>query len=101
MAKVKRIPGKKRVYVDESGVNEYFQREFARAPRGEIIEGIKCGNKFKRVNIIGALSNEKYYGIQCYKETTDSAFFEQWFENSFLEEIPRLYGAHGQCAISS
>ena len=59
MAKVKRIPGKKRVYVDESGVNEYFQREFALVPRGEIIEGIKCGNKFKRVNIIGALCNEK------------------------------------------
>ena len=93
IAKVRKIPRKKRVYVDESGVNEHLQREFARAPRGEIIEDVKCGNKFNRVNIIGALCNEKYYGIQCYKQTTNSAFFEQWFENCLLKEIPKGYTA--------
>jgi hypothetical protein len=31
----KRVPVAKRVFVDESGVNECLKREFGRAPRGE------------------------------------------------------------------
>jgi transposase len=70
-------------------VNTCLQREFARAARGEIIEDVKRGNKYERVNVIGAFCNEQYYSITCYKQTTDSEFFESWFENCFLKEIPK------------
>jgi hypothetical protein len=89
--RLKRVPQNNRVYVDESGINTWLQREYARAPRGEIIEETTPGKKFDRVNVIGALCNGKHSAIECYSQTTNSEFFEYWFENNLLEEIPNGY----------
>jgi transposase len=89
ISKLKRVPVNERVYVDECGVNTHLQREYARAPCGEIVEDVKRGKKFERVNAIGALCDKKYYGIECYKHTTNSAFFERWFEGCLLKKIPK------------
>ena len=78
--------------MDESGINVYLQREYARAPRGQQIEDVKRGNQYERVNIIGALCKGKYYGIKCYKQTTEAEFFEYWFEEYILKQIPNGYG---------
>ena len=74
--------------MDESGINTYLQREYARSPRGDLVEDVKCGNKFERVNIIGALCKGNYYGIKCYKKTTVAEFFEDWFEEYIINEMP-------------
>ena len=66
-----------------------MQRDFARAPKGITVEDTKRGNKFERLNIIGAQCNGKYYGIECFNQNTDSEFFECWFEAFLLEEIPK------------
>jgi hypothetical protein len=79
------------VYVDESGINTYLPREYARAPRGELIEETVPGKRFDRVNIIGALCNVEHSAIECYRHTTHSGFFEDWFENNLLKELPRGY----------
>jgi transposase len=79
------------VYVDESGINTFLQREYARAPRGNLVRDVKRGQKFERVNVIGALCNREYFGIECYRHTTDSAFFESWFEERLLGELPKGY----------
>jgi transposase len=84
-----RVPQYQRVYIDESGVNQYLQRENARAPRGETIEDVRPGKKFKRINVIGAQGADFYYGIECYRQSTDSKFFEDWFEKSLLKVIPK------------
>jgi transposase len=76
------------VYAGESGINTCLQREYARAPRGEIIEETKPGKKFDRVNVIGALCNGKHFAVECYRQTTNSGFFEDWFKNNLLEKIP-------------
>ena len=68
-----------------------MQREYARAPRGEQIQDVKRGNQFERVNVIGALCGVNYYAIKCYKQTTDSEFFEGWFKDCLLKEIPVGY----------
>jgi hypothetical protein len=68
-----------------------LQREFARAIRGEIIEDTKRGQKFERVNVIGALCNGEHFAIECYRHSTDSAFFETWFTDCFLAEITKGY----------
>ena len=65
-----------------------MQREYARALRGEQIQDVKRGNQFERVNVIGALCGVNYYAIKCYKQTTDSEFFEGWFKDCLLKEIP-------------
>ena len=72
----------------------HLQREYAGAPRGQIIEDVKRGKKVERVNVIGALCDEEYYSIECYKQTTNSEFFEAWFENRMLKEIPK------ECTVS-
>jgi hypothetical protein len=46
------------------------------------------GKLFERTNVIGALCSGKHYGIECYKCTTDSVFFERWFEDCLLNVIP-------------
>ena len=86
---MKRVPLSNRVYVDESGINTWFQRIYARAERGSTIEDTKHGTKFKRVNIIGALCNGKHSAVGCYKHSTDSQFFEYWFNEYLLPTIPK------------
>jgi len=39
----------KRIYIDESGVNSYLQREYGRAVRGQKVEDIKMGSHFRRL----------------------------------------------------
>jgi transposase len=51
------------------------------------------GNCFERVNVIGALCNNEHIAVECYNHSTDSTFFEDWFENYFLKEIPKGYTA--------
>ena len=33
--------------------------------------------------------NEEYFAIECYKQTTDSKFFERLFKDHLLEVIPK------------
>ncbi|MDR1220527.1 MAG: transposase [Treponema sp.] len=77
------------MYVDESGIHTCLRREYARAPRGEAIEDVKRGNHFERVNVIGALCKGAYFAIECYQRSIDGAFFERWFKDCLLSEIPK------------
>jgi transposase len=67
------------------------QREYGRAPRGEKVEDIKHGKKAERTNVIGALCNGKHLGVTCYSHSTNSEFFERWFEEELLLVIPQGY----------
>jgi hypothetical protein len=57
-------------------------------PRRGQIEDVKRGNRFGRVNVIGALCKRERYSIKCYKHTAEARFFESWFEEHLLKEIP-------------
>ena len=70
-----------------------MQREYGRALRGQRVEDLKRGTRFKRVNDIGALCNNEYYAVECYKHPMDAVYFDDWFENHFLKEIPKGYTA--------
>jgi transposase len=35
------------------------------------------------------LCSEEYYCVECYKQNTDSEFFERWFKSCLLEKIPK------------
>jgi hypothetical protein len=52
---------------------------------------LRCGAKFNRVNVIGALCNGEHFGIECYSQTTDSEYFESWFQECILEGLPKGY----------
>ena len=42
----------------------------------------------KMMNIIGAYCNGKHLAIKTYEHTTRSVFFEQWFSQVLLQEVP-------------
>jgi transposase len=68
-----------------------LQREHARAPRGEIIEDVKRGARFDRVNVIGALCGGVHFAVECFRQRTDHKFFEAWVEKCLLKVIPQGY----------
>ena len=76
------------VYVDETGIDRYFTREFGRAPRGSKIADTKRGRRFQRTNVIGGICCGHYFGIECYNHSTNSDFFVHWFKNHLLPEVP-------------
>jgi transposase len=64
-------------------------REYGRSPRGSKVYAEKPGKKYARTNVIGALCNGKHTAITCYRNKTNSAFFEDWFYNDLLRTVPR------------
>jgi hypothetical protein len=68
-----------------------LQREYARSPRGEIIEDVKRGTRLDRVNVIGALGGAVHCAVECFRHQADSKFFEACFENCLLKAIPKGY----------
>ena len=72
-------------------MKECLQREYGRSFRGEKIEGVKRGARFNRANVIGVLCNEEYFAVECYKHNTNKEFFNEWFTNRLLHEIPKGY----------
>ena len=76
------------VFVDESGLNRYYRRLYARAKRGVRVHDVKHGKKYKRTNIIGAKWGDKHIAMQCYQHSTTAVFFEDWFEFELIPLLP-------------
>ena len=53
------------------------------------IQGKINGKKYKRTNIVASKSGDKIVAPMIYDGTTDSVFFEQWFEFWLLKLIPK------------
>ena len=68
------------VYVDESGVTEYYSREYGLAPRGEKIYGEVSGKRYKRLNIVSALCGNIKIAPFAYNWGANAVWFEVWFE---------------------
>jgi transposase len=77
------------VYVDETGVQKFCQKETGWAVRGQKIHATKPGKRFRRTNIIGGLLNGKHIAVRSYENRTNSAFFEDWFEWDLLGVLPK------------
>jgi Transposase and inactivated derivatives len=75
------------VYVDESGIDRYLYREYARAPRGQKVHAKISGRRFTRVNIVAGICQGKWVAPLQYSGTTDSILFEFWFTNCLLKEV--------------
>ena len=73
---------------DETGIDKYFQREKGKAISGQKVEDTKRGRRFQRTNVVGGLCDGKYWAVECYNHTTNSSFFESWFEKNLLCEVP-------------
>jgi hypothetical protein len=67
LKKVVKIPKKKRVYVDETGFDTYYYREYAWAPRGKKIYGkVTAENSLGKV-WFAASADPKYWRGWCIR----------------------------------
>lgn len=74
------------MYVDETGIDSYLYRQYARAPRGEKVLAKISGKKYKRTNIVSGICCGRWVAPLQYSGSTDSRLFEYWFENCLLQE---------------
>ena len=76
------------IYVDETGMDQFLYREYARAPRGKKVYGVISGKKYKRTSLVAGKSGNKIIAPLQYTGTTDHVLFEYWFEHLLLSAIP-------------
>ena len=77
------------IYVDESGIDEYYHREHGRALRGEKIYGEVPGRKFQRTNFIAGYCNGRILAPFQYDGTTDADLVEGWVETCLLPVVSK------------
>ena len=81
------IPKRDRVYVDESGINKYFTREYGRAIRGKQIFGALSGLRYTRESFIAAKIESRILAPFCYKGTCNTQLFNMWLKDFLIPEL--------------
>ena len=86
--KIREIPKEKRVYVDEAGFDTYLYRKYARAPKGQQVKESIKGHKYQRMSIVAGKIGSEVIAPLTYSGTMHGDFFEAWFEEHLLPEVP-------------
>lgn len=86
--KIKNIDPETIAYIDETGMDSYYGREYGYAPRGEKVIGEVAGRKFQRSNLVSALLGNQMIAPFQYDCTTTAILFEKWFEAQLLPSLP-------------
>jgi len=73
--------------VDESGINEYLQRENARALRGKKVYGAVSGSRYSRESFIAAQNQSNILAPFCYTGTCNTSLFNAWLEQILVPEL--------------
>lgn len=76
-----------RIYLDESGINEYLHREYARGFRGKEVPGEVSGKRFARQSVISALFNGKFFAPMCFEGTCDTSLFNTWLKEMLIPNL--------------
>ena len=63
------------VYIDETGIDRYLYRPYARAPRGEKVYEKISGRRFERTSIVAGQVDGEFIAPMIYKESMTSDFF--------------------------
>ena len=82
--------GREIIYIDETGFDEYYCREYGWSKRGISIEGKKRGLRYSRINLVAGKIGNALIGSMICKETMESEFFEEWFREILLRNIEKL-----------
>lgn len=82
-----KTPIDKRVYLDESGVNQYLYRTYGRSLRGEQVFGEVSGKRFARESFIAGLSKGKLIAPMCFRGTCDTILFNTWLKEVLIPEL--------------
>lgn len=75
------------MYVDETGMDQYLYRPYARAPRGLPVSGKIRGRRYRRTSIVAGQWGKRILAPLQYSGTMDSALFEFWFATLLLPTL--------------
>ena len=75
------------VYIDETGIDRYLYRPYARAPREEKVYEKISGRRFERTSIVAGQVDGEFIAPMIYKESMTSDFFVKWFKTQLLPAL--------------
>ena len=75
------------VYINETGIDRYLYRPYARAPRGEKVYEKIIGRRFERTLIVTGQVDGEFITPMIYKESMTSDFFVEWFKTQLLPAL--------------
>lgn len=87
MSKYNELDASKIVYIDESGVEEQIQRQYARSMRGKPIFAEIKGKRSRRSNIIAGLLNNQLIAPCVFSGYVNADCFNYWLEHHLLKEL--------------
>jgi putative transposase len=67
-----------------------MQREYAWSKRGQRVPIFRPGRRFKRTNVVAALLKKQVIAPVQYDWSTNSSWFEVWFEWYLCPELPQI-----------
>ena len=74
-------------YVDESGFDAYYSREYGYAPRGEKVIGKVSGRHFARTSVVAAKKGKETIAAFAFNGSMDGGLFEGWLEHVFVPAL--------------
>lgn len=89
MAEIEQVNPKNLVFLDETGIDEYLQRDYARAKREKQVISDVYGKKLGRISVIAAWLPQAKEMIAPYvfNGYTDSKRFNGWLKKCLLPEL--------------
>jgi len=87
MENLEKIPPEQRLYLDESGINQYLYREYGRSVRGRKIIGEVSGKRFARQSVIAALFKGAFLSPMCFEGTCDTNLFNAWLKQVLIPNL--------------
>ena len=79
------------VYIDETRIDRYLYRPYARAPRGDKVYEKISGRRFERTSIVARQVDGDFIAPMIYKDSMTIDFFVEWFKTQLL---PALKTSH-------
>ena len=86
MAEIEQVDPEKLVWLDESGIDEYLHRDYARAIRGKQVISDVYGRKYGRISVIAAWlpHSKKMIAPYVFEGYTDTKLFNGWIKKCLL-----------------
>ena len=69
------------VYIDETGFDTYFYREYGRSLKGQLIRDKVSGRRYQRISLVAGLTNGELIAPMTYEETMTSDFLKLGFRS--------------------
>ena len=75
------------VYIDGTGFDTYFYREYSCSLKGQLIRDKVSGRRYQRISLVAGLTNGELIAPMTYEETMTSDFFKAWFQKFLLPTL--------------